>query len=139
MSMTSAYAQALLAGAMAFADEKRLAVSVAIVDSAGFLKAFVRADGAGAYTVDVAIGKAYGVIYMGRSSAEIRDMAETRPQFFGAIKDLGLRTLIPSPGGVAVEGGAIGVSGAASPDLDVEIATAAIAATTELGRRERVT
>ena len=124
--MNSRRAQALLAAALTDAEEKGVAVSVAVVDSAGFLKAFGREDGAGAYTVDVAIGKAYAVIFMARPSAAVRDLAEARPQFFGAIKDLGMRTLIPSPGGVEVPGGAIGVSGAANPDEDVAIAMAAI-------------
>jgi uncharacterized protein GlcG (DUF336 family) len=128
MNVTSAQTQRLVAAAMTKAQEMRLAVSVAVLDSAGFLMGFARADGASPHTVGVAIGKAYGVIFMGRTSAEIRDLAESRAQFFGAIKDLGAHTLIPSPGGVAILGGAIGVSGAPSPDQDVEIAEVAIAA-----------
>jgi uncharacterized protein GlcG (DUF336 family) len=126
--ITSDDAQRLLAAALADADSKGLRVSVAIVDGAGHLMAFGRADGARPYTADVAIGKAYSVTFMGRASAAVRDLAEDRPTFFGAIKDLGMRTLIPSPGGIEVPGGAIGVSGAASPDQDVAIAEAAIAA-----------
>jgi uncharacterized protein GlcG (DUF336 family) len=53
--------------------------------------------------------------------------AQARPQFFDATKSLGMRTAIPSPGGVPLPGGgAIGVSGAANPEQDVEIAQAAI-------------
>ena len=56
-------------------------------------------------------------------------MASTRPQFFDAVKSLGRRTLIPSPGGVPLPGGgAIGVSGAADPNQDVDVAEAAIKA-----------
>jgi uncharacterized protein GlcG (DUF336 family) len=128
MSVTSAQTQGLVAAAMTKAREMQLAVSIAVLDSAGFLMGFARADGARPSTVDIAIGKAYGVIFMGRTSAEIRDLAESRAQFFGAVKDLGAHTLIPSPGGVAIPGGAIGVSGASNPDQDVEIAEAAIAA-----------
>lgn len=126
MSMTSSQAQALVSSAMRAASDAGLAVSVAVLDSAGFLLAFSRADGAKPYTVDVAIGKAYAAIYMGRSSDEVRDLADARPHFFAAIKGLGLRTLIPSPGGLAAPGGAIGVSGAANPDQDVAIANAAL-------------
>jgi uncharacterized protein GlcG (DUF336 family) len=128
MSITAGTAQALIAAALAHAAEKGHTISVAVVDSGGFLKAFARADQAGAYTADVALGKAYGVVFMDRSSADLRDLAEARPQFFDAVKNLGLRTLIPSPGGVPLPGGAIGVSGAADPNEDVEIAMAAIAA-----------
>ena len=128
MSITADTAQALVVAGMAHAAKNGHAVSLAVVDSGGFLKAFARADKAGAYTADVAIGKAYAVVFMNRSSAELRDLAQARPQFFDAIKNLGLRTLIPSPGGVSLPGGAIGVSGAADPEEDVEIAMAAIAA-----------
>jgi uncharacterized protein GlcG (DUF336 family) len=129
MSLSSEQALGLVGSALAHAAGRGLAVSVAVVDSGGFLKAFGRADGAQAYTADVALGKAYSVIYMGRSSAEVRELAEKRPQFFTAVHNLGLRTLIPSPGGVAIAGGAIGVSGAPNPDQDVEVASAAIAET----------
>jgi uncharacterized protein GlcG (DUF336 family) len=127
MALNSTRAQALVTSAMADAERRGESVSVAVVDSGGFLTAFARSNGASPYTADVAIGKAYGVIFFGRSSAEIQDMATARPNFFAAVRDLGLRALIPSPGGIAIEGGAIGVSGAASGDEDVEIATAAIA------------
>jgi uncharacterized protein GlcG (DUF336 family) len=122
--MTSQQAQALIAAALDEALSKNVAVSVAVVDSGGFLKAFGRADGAGAYTADVAIGKAYAVIFMGRSSAALRDLADARPHFFTAIRDLGMRTLIPSPGGLSAFDGALGVSGG-DPEQDVEIAVAA--------------
>ena len=128
MTIESANARALVAAALDHAETMGLAVSVAVLDSAGFLAAFGRGDEAKPYTVDVAIGKAYAVVFMGRSSAEIRDLAEKRPSFFGAVSELGRHTIIPSPGGVQVIGGAIGVSGAPNPDQDVEIASAAIEA-----------
>ena len=117
----------MLAGAVARASELDLRVSVAVLDAGGNLVAFARMDGAPPFTADVAQGKAYGVLYTGRTSADLREMAASRPQFFDAIKGLGRRTLVPSPGGVAVpSGGAIGVSGAADPDQDVDVAQAAI-------------
>jgi uncharacterized protein GlcG (DUF336 family) len=127
MSISSADAQRLVASALTRAAEMGLAVSVAVIDTAGFLVAFGRSDGAGPYTTEVAQSKAYGVVFMGRTSAQLSDLAQARPQFFDAVKTLGMRTLIPSPGGVPVPGGAIGVSGAPKPELDVEIADAAIA------------
>ncbi|MGH2967418.1 MAG: GlcG/HbpS family heme-binding protein [Solirubrobacterales bacterium] len=128
-----ARAQALVAAALSDADRQGLVVSVAVVDASGYLLAFGRADGARAYTAEVAQGKAYSVVFMGRSTADLRDLAGTRPAFFAAVSSLGLRGLIPSPGGVAVADGAIGVSGAPDPDQDVEVALAAIEATTGPG------
>jgi len=121
--------RALVDGALAKARVLGVNVSIAVLDSGGHLVAFQRMDGAPPFTADVAQGKAYGVIFMRRTSAELRDMANTRPQFFDAVKSLGRRTLIPSPGGIPLpKGGAIGVSGAADPIQDVEIAESAIAA-----------
>jgi uncharacterized protein GlcG (DUF336 family) len=121
-------ARLLIEGALAKADALGLKVSIAILDASGHLVAFQRMDGAAPFTAEVAQSKAYGVIFMNRTSAELRDMANARPQFFDAIKSLGGRTLIPSPGGLPLpDGGAIGVSGAADPNQDVEIGEAAIA------------
>ena len=124
----TATARALVDGALAKATALGLNVSIAVLDSAGHLVAFQRMDGAAPFTADVAQSKAYGVIFMRRTSAELRDIANTRPQFFDAVKSLGRRTLIPSPGGIPLpKGGAIGISGAADPNQDVEIAETAIA------------
>lgn len=126
MTLTSAQAQQLVSEALRVATEIDVQVSVAVVDSAGFLLAFGRTGGARVYSVEVAQGKAYGVVFMGRTSEELRGLAQDRPQFFDAIKNLGMRTLIPSPGGVPVRGCAIGISGASDPQQDVEIGRAAI-------------
>jgi uncharacterized protein GlcG (DUF336 family) len=128
MGVTSADAQALVSNALSRARDLGATVSVAVLDDHGFLMAFGRADGARPYTTEVALGKAYGVVFMGRPSAELRELADARPRFFDAIKNLGMRTLIPSPGGIAIDGGAIGVSGASNPEQDVEIAEAAVRA-----------
>ncbi|MDQ6673091.1 MAG: heme-binding protein [Chloroflexota bacterium] len=125
---TLASARALVDGALVKAEAIGIHVSIAVLDAGGYLVAFQRMDGAPPFTADVAQGKAYGVIFMRRTSAELRDMANTRPQFFDAVKSLGRRTLIPSPGGVPIPGGgAIGISGAADPNQDVDVAEAAIA------------
>src|SRR5216683_1303133 len=124
-----ATARALIDGALAKASSLGLKLSIAVLDSGGHLVAFQRMDGAPPFTADVAQGKAYGVIFMRRTSAELRDMANTRPQFFDAVKSLGRRPLMPSPGGILLpDGGAIGVSGAADPNQDVEGSESAIAA-----------
>src|ERR1700730_6280301 len=124
-----ASARVLVNSALARAESLGINVSVAVLDGGGHLVAFQRMDGAAPFTADVAQSKAYGVIFMRRTSAELRDMANTRPQFFDAVKSLGRRTLIPSPGGIPLpKGGAIGISGAAAPNQDVKIAESAIAA-----------
>lgn len=125
-----ATARGLIDGGLAKAQALGVKVSIAVLDAGGELLAFQRMDGTPPFTAEVAQSKAYGVIFMNRTSAELRDIASARPQFFDAVKSLGRRTLIPSPGGVPLPGGgAIGVSGAADPNQDVEIGEAAIANT----------
>ncbi len=119
---------AVVAHALATASEMGFGVSVAVLDNAGWLVAFGRSAEAHRYTAEVAQGKAYSVVFMGRTSAELRELADERPQFFDAIKSLGSRTLVPSPGGVPLLDGALGISGASRPGADVEIAEAAIRA-----------
>jgi Haem-degrading len=90
-----ATARGLIDSAVAKAGSLGINSSIAILDGGGHLVAFQRMDGAAPFTVDVAQGKAYGVIFMRRTSAELRDMASARPQFLDAVKSLGRRTLIP--------------------------------------------
>ena len=65
----TATARALVDGALAKATALGLNVSIAVLDSAGHLVAFQRMDGAPPFTADVAQSKAYGVIFMRRTSA----------------------------------------------------------------------
>lgn len=127
MRLTSDNALKLVSVALAEGSSAGLRLSVAVVDAGGFLMAFGRADGAHPYTAEVAQGKAYAVVFMGRTSEQLRTFATDRPQMFDAVKSLGMRTVIPSPGGLPVLDGAIGVSGASDPAQDVQIAEAAIA------------
>src|SRR5712664_3628221 len=91
-----ATARALIDGALAKARELELKVSIAVLDTGGHLVAFQRMDGAAPFTADVAQSKAYGVIFMRRTSAELREMANARPQFFDAVKSLCFCKLTPS-------------------------------------------
>lgn len=129
MMITSQRAQGIVLAALAEAERQGQSISVAVLDSDGTLVAFGRSDGARAYTPELAQSKAYCWILTGRTSAEIAALADARPQFFSCLKDLGLRPLAPSPGGVPVPGGgALGVSGADQPEKDVAIAEAALTA-----------
>ena len=132
MAFTYAQAQAMLAAAQAKAAELNLPVSISVLDAGGYEVAFARMDGAGLNTIETAHGKAYGVVLWNRPSAALREWAEARPVVFDAVKNLGLRTIVPGPGGLQIPGGgAIAVTGAPSGDDDVAIAQAGLAA---LGR-----
>jgi uncharacterized protein GlcG (DUF336 family) len=108
-------------------------LTVAVVDDGGNLKTFARADGPGAaLRPQIAIGKAFGAVGMGRSSRQLAGLVEERPHFGTALVGASGGRLIPVPGGVLIlEGeeiiGAVGVSGDTS-DNDEAAAVAGIEA-----------
>lgn len=109
-------------------------VGVAVVDRAGTLRAFQRADNAGPHTVGGAQGKAF-------TSASAKNT--TAAMLEGAQKNPAAATLVNIPGFLVLGGGvpvkvgnevigAIGVSGAPGGHLDEQCANAAIDKVKEL-------
>ena len=100
-------------------------LTVSVVDDGGHLKAFKREDGPGAaLRPQVATGKAFGAVGMGRSSRALGAMAVERPHFVGALSDVAQGRLVPVPGGVLIKDGeevigAVGVSGDTSDNDEV--------------------
>lgn len=106
-------------------------LTVAVLDDGGNLVGFAKAGG-GPLRENVARGKAYGAVGMGRSSRALGQMGEERPMFMQALIGASGGKLVPVPGGVlAMDGeavaGAVGVSGDTS-DNDETVAVAAIEA-----------
>lgn len=134
MVITAERARAIVSAALEIAERGGHQISTAVLDADGTLVAFGRSDGSRPYTAELAQSKAYCWILTERTSAEVAAIAEARPQFFSVLKDLGLRTLAPSPGGIPIPGGgAIGISGADRPEDDVAIAEAALLALEQTG------
>ena len=100
-------------------------LTVSVVDDGGHLKAFKREDGPGAaLRPQVATGKAFGAVGMGRSSRALGAMAAERPHFVGALSDVAQGRLVPVPGGVLIKDGeevigAVGVSGDTSDNDEI--------------------
>ena len=108
-------------------------LSVAVLDDGGHLVAFRRQDNSGILRFEVATGKAYGALGMGRSSRALGGVAEQRPNFIQAVVSASGGRMVPVPGGVLVRDGAgsllgaVGISGDTS-DADEDCALAGIAA-----------
>ena len=108
-------------------------LTVAVLDSGGHLIALQREDGASLLRPQIAIGKAWGAIALGKGSRLLAQDAHQRPAFFAALNGLGQSSIVPAPGGVLIrdqEGrvvGAIGVSGDVS-DIDEQVAIRAVQA-----------
>lgn len=109
-------------------------MTVAVLDDGGNLKSFAREDGPGGpMRPQIAIGKAFACVGMGRSSRALNAMAEQRPHFANALVGAADGKFIPVPGGVLICDaderiiGAVGASGDTS-DNDELAALAGIEA-----------
>jgi uncharacterized protein GlcG (DUF336 family) len=101
-------------------------VTVQVVDSGNFLKAFVRDDGAGLATIDVARMKATSVILQNRPSGPPANLAPGAP-----VPPPVIPGTINAMGGVPIKVGeqtigAVAVSGAPGGDKDAACANAAL-------------
>ncbi|MBX6770406.1 MAG: heme-binding protein [Chloroflexi bacterium] len=126
-------ARAALAGAEAEARRLGVAIAVAVVDAAGLPIALIRMDTAIPATAELALGKAFGAAYWQRPTSDLATLARDRPSFFAALMASARRPLVPSAGGLPIIqsgqlAGAIGVSGARSPEEDVICAQAGLIA-----------
>jgi uncharacterized protein GlcG (DUF336 family) len=131
--LTLKQAQAIIDAALKKGrDAKMKPLTVAVLDARGQLKAYAMEEG-GLLRYDIATGKAWGALGMGRSSRALGKMAEERPMFIQAAIAASGGRLVPVPGGVLVKDragaivGAVGVSGDTS-DNDELCAVAGIEA-----------
>ena len=106
-------------------------LTIAVLDSGGHLITLQREDGASLLRPQIAIGKAWGAIALGKGSRLLALDAQQRPAFIAALNSLGQGGVVPAPGGVLIRDqaglvlGAIGISGDTS-DIDEQCAITAI-------------
>jgi uncharacterized protein GlcG (DUF336 family) len=124
-------ANALLKAAQAKAAEMEIAVSVAILDEGGNLKAFSRMDGAWLGSIDVAMKKARTAVLFEIETQAVWEFCNPQGPAHGLESTNG--GLVSFAGGMPVKGGdgrllgSIGVSGG-QVEQDLEIARTATAA-----------
>ena len=124
----------MIAAALAHSQTAGYApMGVAVVDSAGQLKAYARQEGASALRFDIALGKASAAIGMGVNSRVLADRTKTVPVFLGAIASSSSMHFIPQTGAVLIKDaagntiGAVGASGGTG-DEDEAICMAGVSA-----------
>lgn len=134
MSLTLAQANSLIAAAMAEGKSKGMApLSVCVLDAGGHVQAFARADGASMMRFEIAKGKAYGALAVGKGSRWLNAQAQSRPHFVEGLSSVSGGKIIAVPGGVLIKDtqgnllGAVGITGDSS-DNDEIAAVAGIAA-----------
>ncbi|WP_432698082.1 GlcG/HbpS family heme-binding protein [Marinobacterium sp. YM272] len=108
-------------------------LTVAILDSGGAVISLQRQDGASLMRPDIAIGKAWGAVALGKPSRLLGQDAQERPAFISAINTLARGNIVPVAGGVLVRNsdneivGAVGITGDLS-DVDEQCAVSGIQA-----------
>jgi uncharacterized protein GlcG (DUF336 family) len=78
-NISVALASEAATAALQFCTQKGWKASVAVVDRAGNLKAFLRGDGAGPHTVESSRRKAFTAATLQRSTAEMMDIIQKNP------------------------------------------------------------
>jgi uncharacterized protein GlcG (DUF336 family) len=92
-------------------------LSVVVVEPGAKVKAFQKEDGSAMMRFEMAYGKAYAALALGRSSALVRVRAEERPLFMQYVIRASGDQIFPEGGGMLIrdkEGeviGAVGVTG----------------------------
>src|SRR5215217_6543119 len=129
--LSLAQAQAVLAAAIAAAEEQGTTMDIAVVDAGANLKAFARMDGAWLGSIDIATTKARTARYFDLPTEELGKLSQPGGPLYGIEVSNG--GLITFPGGLPLKAddgtviGAIGVSGS-TVEIDRAVAVAGAAA-----------
>ncbi len=92
-------------------------ISVVVVENGAVVKAFKKEDGSAMLRFEMAYGKAYAALALGRSSDLVRQRAEQRPLFMEYLKGVANGQMFCEGGGQLVRNdsgeviGAVGVTG----------------------------
>jgi uncharacterized protein GlcG (DUF336 family) len=92
-------------------------LSVAVTDPGAHVRAFKKEDGSALMRFEMAMGKAYAALALGRSSSLVRVRNEEKPQFMNYLINASGGRLFPEGGGRLIRDangeviGAVGVTG----------------------------
>lgn len=129
MHVTQDDAQKMITAARKAAVKTKTKMCIAVVDSGGNLKAFLRMDDAWTGSIDIAVKKAKTAVFFGMPTEEIGKLSQPGSPLYGI--EHSNDGLITFPGGLPIvdsEGvliGGIGVSGS-SVENDFKVASAGL-------------
>lgn len=92
-------------------------VSIVVVEPGAIVKAFKKEDGSSMLRFEMAMGKAYAALALGRSSSLVRERAEVRPLFMDFLFKASADKIFAEGGGMLIRAangellGAVGVTG----------------------------
>jgi len=117
-TLTLAQAEKIIDAAIARARElKCRPISVVVVEPGAIVKAFKKEDGSAMMRFEMAMGKAYASLALGRSSSLVRARSEERPLFMDFLFKASEDKIFAEGGGMLIRGadgellGAVGVTG----------------------------
>lgn len=127
-SITLDQANRIIAAILKRGDElKCRPLSVLVVEPGCKVKAFQKEDGSSMIRFEMAFGKAYAALALGRSSKLVRVRAAERPMFMQYLLSASDHQIFPEGGGLQIRNdagdviGAVGVTGD-TEDKDEELA-----------------
>jgi uncharacterized protein GlcG (DUF336 family) len=127
-AITLAQANGIIEAILKRAAEQNLRpISVVVVEPGCKVKAFQKEDGASMMRFEMAYGKAYAALSLGRSSKLVRQRHEEKPVFMRYLIAASGDQLFPEGGGMVIRDssghviGAVGVTGD-TEDRDEELA-----------------
>jgi uncharacterized protein GlcG (DUF336 family) len=103
-------------------------LSVLVVEPGCVLKAFQKEDGSSMIRFEMAFGKAYAALAMGRSSKLVRVRAEEKPIFMRYLISASGDQIFPEGGGLQIRNDAGDVIGAVGVTGDTEVCDEELAA-----------
>ena len=116
--ITLAQAETIIDAIIARARElKCRPIAVAVVEPGAIVKAFKKEDGAAMLRFEMAMGKAYAALALGRSSSLVRVRTEQRPLFMDFLFKASQDRIFAEGGGMLIRAaagellGAVGVTG----------------------------
>jgi uncharacterized protein GlcG (DUF336 family) len=96
-------------------------LTVAVVDTGGFIVALERMDGARPLQPSIATAKAYSAAIMQRPSLMLKAWADSQPLFFSQVATMGLHPIVATEGGIPIKRagvliGGLGIAGGTGPE-----------------------
>lgn len=135
MRISHDQARTIIDAAQRHASSLEIAVTVAVVDEGGFVKAIDRMDGAPPLSSQIAEAKAQGAAVWHRDGHVLAEVAQQRAGLVAAVGQMTRLPLIAGAGSIVIRDadenvlGAVGVSGG-TPEQDRDCCEAGIAAIT---------
>ena len=128
-SVSAAAAHELVAAAVRKAEETGITISVAVLDTAGLLKALLRMDGTTLRSLEVAQRKAYSAVSFGLATEKWYDLMKDDGEMLTGLPHLDRFTVLGGGRPLNLSGtlvGSIGISGGPTAEADIACVVAAL-------------